>query len=101
MAEDQDPLELVGLAEVMAILGVSRQRTHELVDSRSFPKPVATLHRGRIWLKGEVEAWNRARPPRKPKPQPRPKPEEQEPERRPKRIRLGLYGARRRPRGQV
>lgn len=50
-------LDLVGLAEIGAMLGVSRQRVDQLARSKGFPDPVATISAGRIWLREEVERW--------------------------------------------
>ena len=50
-------LDLVGLAEIGAMLGVSRQRVDQLARSKGFPEPVATISAGRIWLRDEVEQW--------------------------------------------
>jgi predicted DNA-binding transcriptional regulator AlpA len=53
-------IELAGVAEIAALLGVSRQRVDQLVrEHADFPKPVAELAAGRIWLKPEVVAWAR------------------------------------------
>ena len=51
-------LELLGVHEIAEMLGVSRQRVNELArSSLGFPKPVARLAAGRIWLKEDVEKW--------------------------------------------
>jgi predicted DNA-binding transcriptional regulator AlpA len=50
---------LLGSAEVAEMLGVSRQRVHQLVTRSDFPEPVAVLSGGRIWRRGDVEAWAR------------------------------------------
>ena len=53
-------LDLVGVAEVALLLGVSRQRVHQLVGSQAdFPEPVAVLSAGKIWLRRDVLAWAR------------------------------------------
>ena len=55
-------LDLVGGAEVAQLLGVSRQRVHEIVRTAAdFPEPVAELAAGRIWQRSDVEAWMAAR----------------------------------------
>ena len=55
-------LDLVGVAEVAAMMGVSRQRVHEVIRSDAdFPEPVADLAAGRIWQRRDVEAWMKAR----------------------------------------
>jgi predicted DNA-binding transcriptional regulator AlpA len=51
---------LMGLAEIAAMLGVSRQRADVIVKTdRAFPEPVAVLSAGRIWERESVEAWVR------------------------------------------
>ncbi|MGH7642589.1 MAG: helix-turn-helix transcriptional regulator [Candidatus Dormibacteria bacterium] len=57
--------ELVGIAETARMLGVSRQRVHQIAGTNpEFPKPVAELAAGRIWRRQEVEAWIGAHPDR-------------------------------------
>jgi prophage regulatory protein len=54
--------ELLGVAEIADLLGVSRQRVNQLVKSDpSFPKPLAELTAGRIWAKSDIERWLDAR----------------------------------------
>lgn len=50
-------MELVGIAEIAAILGVSKQRADQLARTPAFPKPVSELASGRIWRKRDVERW--------------------------------------------
>jgi predicted DNA-binding transcriptional regulator AlpA len=53
-------LDLVGVTEIAAMLGVSRQRVDQLLKTHAdFPTPVAELVGGRIWLRSEIEAWAR------------------------------------------
>ena len=49
----------MGLTEVAALLGVSRQRAHQLALREGFPKPTAKLAAGLIWLRKDVETWAR------------------------------------------
>lgn len=58
---------LLGSKEVAELLGVSRQRLHQLVvDTRaSFPEPVATLSVGRIWMREDIDRWIAAHPGRR------------------------------------
>lgn len=54
-------LQLVGVAEIAQMLGISRQRVHAISGhSDTFPQPVADLSAGKIWLRSDVEAWARA-----------------------------------------
>jgi ATP-dependent Clp protease ATP-binding subunit ClpA/predicted DNA-binding transcriptional regulator AlpA len=54
---------LVGVAEIAAMLGVSRQRVNQLVaEDADFPAPEAELSAGRVWLRESVEAWIASNP---------------------------------------
>jgi predicted DNA-binding transcriptional regulator AlpA len=65
--------ELAGVSEVAQILGVSRQRARQLADDPRFPKPVAVLMSGPVWIAADVRAflktWPRrtGRPPQVPR----------------------------------
>lgn len=50
-------MTLVGVHEIAALLGVSRQRVHQLAARKDFPKPLAVLHAGKVWRRRDVEAW--------------------------------------------
>jgi predicted DNA-binding transcriptional regulator AlpA len=51
-------MELLGASEAAEVLGVSRQRVYQLVETYSdFPKPVAQLGRGAIWKRSDIERW--------------------------------------------
>ena len=60
MTEEPD-LDLVGAAEIAAMLGVTKQRVNQMATDRnsSFPKPVAELTAGRIWRRDDIKAWAR------------------------------------------
>ena len=54
--------ELLGVAEIAQMVGVSRQRVNELVRSDpDFPAPEAELAAGRIWAREDIERWMAAR----------------------------------------
>ncbi|GAA0464125.1 hypothetical protein Aca07nite_60560 [Actinoplanes capillaceus] len=36
---------------------LSRQRVYQITNRADFPRPVAELGQGKIWLAAEVEAW--------------------------------------------
>lgn len=58
---------LVGVAEISEILGVSRQRVHQIAkEHEDFPSPVADLTAGRIWRLKDVERWLEKHPQRPP-----------------------------------
>ena len=52
--------ELMGVAEIAELLGVSRQRVHQLTKVAGFPRPVAELSAGSIWEREAVEEWARS-----------------------------------------
>jgi hypothetical protein len=47
----------VRLVEIAELLGVSKQRAHQIADEPGFPSPVAEDARGRVWSRFEVQAW--------------------------------------------
>jgi predicted DNA-binding transcriptional regulator AlpA len=52
---------LVGPAEIGTMLGITRQRVHQLaLEDDTFPEPEATLATGRVWTREAVEAWAKA-----------------------------------------
>jgi predicted DNA-binding transcriptional regulator AlpA len=56
---------LVGVSEIAAILGVSRQRVHQLIEeARDFPVPEAELSAGKVWSRAAVDAWRASHPER-------------------------------------
>jgi len=56
------PAQLLGVAEIAAMLGLTRQRVNQIIQSDGFPAPVAELSAGRIWSRAAVEAWVAAHP---------------------------------------
>lgn len=50
-------LRLVGAHEIRRLLGVSRQRVYQLATRSDFPRPIAELAQGKIWLLADIEAW--------------------------------------------
>jgi predicted DNA-binding transcriptional regulator AlpA len=55
-----DVHHLVGSAEIGRMLGVSRQRVQQLVNSEDFPAPEVALDMGKVWKREAVEAWARS-----------------------------------------
>lgn len=51
--------DLVGTAEIAKMLGVSRQRVHQLTSSPGFPEPESRLEMGVIWDAEKVRTWAR------------------------------------------
>ena len=51
--------ELVSRVEIAEMLGVTRQRVHQLVGQSDFPEPVSVLGVGMIWRREDVEDWMR------------------------------------------
>jgi predicted DNA-binding transcriptional regulator AlpA len=57
-------LRLVGAHEIRVRLGgISRQRVYQITSRSDFPRPVADLVQGRIWLLDDVDAWITGRRP--------------------------------------
>ena len=54
-------VDVLGVTEVAALLGISRQRVDQLSHSDpDFPEEVVTLGRGRLWEKEAIEKWAKA-----------------------------------------
>jgi len=53
----RDDLDLVGAAEIAALLGVSRQRVTQLTNTPGFPTPVLRLKMGTLWHGHEIRVW--------------------------------------------
>lgn len=51
--------DLVGVAEVADMLGVTRTRVSQLASVSGFPEPVARLAAGPVWARDDVERWAR------------------------------------------
>ena len=52
------PIRLMGAHEIRIRLGgVSRQRAYQITSRSDFPKPLADLAQGKVWLADDVEAW--------------------------------------------
>jgi predicted DNA-binding transcriptional regulator AlpA len=59
---------LVDRAEIGRRWGVSRTRVGQLLASRDFPKPVASVGGRPLWLAGDVDEWKaNRRPPGRPR----------------------------------
>ena len=49
---------LVGMTEIAALLGISRQRVHQIMQQDpDFPQPAATISAGGVWEREAIEAW--------------------------------------------
>jgi predicted DNA-binding transcriptional regulator AlpA len=46
-------------AEIAELLGVTKQRAHQIAEEKGFPAPPAEDTRGRVWSRYEVQAWAR------------------------------------------
>ena len=56
----------VRIIEIADLLGMSKQRVHQIADGEGFPAPVAEDGQGRLWDRREVTArakrWRREKP---------------------------------------
>lgn len=50
-------MQLVGVAEIADLLGVSRQRVHQLAAREDFPEPLAVLVMGSVWERQAIDTW--------------------------------------------
>jgi predicted DNA-binding transcriptional regulator AlpA len=50
-------LTALRLIEIAELLGVSKQRAHQIAAEDGFPEPVAEDARGRLWDRREVAGW--------------------------------------------
>jgi hypothetical protein len=46
----------VRLVEIAELLGVTKQRAHQIAEAKGFPAPLAEDARGRVWSRFEVQA---------------------------------------------
>jgi len=51
-------IALAGVQEVVELLGVSRQRVHQLRTTPGFPAPLAELAAGAIWDRDAIAHWS-------------------------------------------
>ena len=49
----------MGVAEIAELLGVTRQRIHQLRQLEGFPEPTSVLAIGPVWESAVVERWAR------------------------------------------
>jgi hypothetical protein len=54
------PIELWGVGDIAALLGVSVTRADQLTRRAGFPDPFATMSGKRAWKRKHVEKWARA-----------------------------------------
>lgn len=52
-------VDLVGVAEIAQMFGVSRQYVDRLSKSEGFPVPRGEVKAGRIWERADIERWAR------------------------------------------
>lgn len=52
---------LVGAQEIGTLLGVSRQRVHQLITRDDFPPPAVILGMGKVWHTEDVREWDQRR----------------------------------------
>jgi predicted DNA-binding transcriptional regulator AlpA len=57
------PEDLVGLAEVAAILKTSRTQANRWTRREDFPEPIARLRATPVWRADDVKAWAKQRKP--------------------------------------
>ena len=61
-------LRLLGLTEISELLAVSKRTASRYAAREDFPRPVAELAMGPVWLAHDVEEWIAKRPVRRGRP---------------------------------
>ena len=61
-------LRLLGLTEISKLLAVSKRTASRYAAREDFPKPVAELAMGPVWLTDDVEGWIARTPVRRGRP---------------------------------
>jgi predicted DNA-binding transcriptional regulator AlpA len=59
----REPDDLVGLAEVAAMLNTSRTQANRWTRREDFPEPIARLRATPVWRADDVKAWAKERKP--------------------------------------
>lgn len=49
--------KLLKLVDIAQLLGVTKQRAHQLSKRRRFPAPAASYGRGLLWRQSDVQRW--------------------------------------------
>jgi prophage regulatory protein len=66
--ENLGETDLVGLSDIAAQRGISRQRVDQLTRVTGFPEPAVVLRSGRVWRRSDVQTFlERRRPPGRPR----------------------------------
>jgi hypothetical protein len=47
----------VRLVEIAELLGVTKQRAHQIAEEKGFPRPLAEDACGRVWSPYQVQTW--------------------------------------------
>lgn len=50
-------MDLVGVAEIAEMLGVTPGRASQLANGAGFPKPLDEIKAGRIWKRQTIQRW--------------------------------------------
>jgi predicted DNA-binding transcriptional regulator AlpA len=52
-----EPPRIVGTHQIAKMLGVTRSRCAQIVNTKGFPDPFTKLGAAHIWLADDVETW--------------------------------------------
>ncbi len=61
MAESSQPVEFIPLREVIRMTSLSKPVLYRMMQTGAFPRQVPLSPRRVAWIRGEVEAWQRAK----------------------------------------
>ncbi|GIE76417.1 hypothetical protein Aph02nite_23670 [Actinoplanes philippinensis] len=60
--QDLVDMVYVGAHEIRMLFGgISRQRVYQITHRSDFPRPIADLAQGKVWLASEAKAWRTGR----------------------------------------
>ncbi len=54
-------VELWGITETARAFGVANETAQRWVERDEYPRPVASLAQGRVWMASEVRQWHKRR----------------------------------------
>lgn len=57
LAETEPAPDLVSRSEIGEMVGVNRQRVHQIVTGRDFPPPAIVVSSHTLWWRADVAAW--------------------------------------------
>lgn len=63
MPEPTEPVEFITIKDVVKMTSLSKPVVYRMISRDEFPRQVSLSPRRVGWVRSEVEAWKRSRPP--------------------------------------